>query len=78
MCAQTTLVVVPKFSFEGMLKSIQRHKIRMLPYVPFVPIQCYFTLSRYRQGRASDSSFALQGKVFCMIHVGGTPNEPSM
>ncbi|KAH9834980.1 amp dependent CoA ligase [Rhodofomes roseus] len=30
----TTLVVVPKFSFEGMLKSIQRHKIRMLPAVP--------------------------------------------
>jgi len=30
----TTLVVVPKFSFEGMLHSIQRHKIRMLPVVP--------------------------------------------
>ncbi|KZT64334.1 acetyl-CoA synthetase-like protein [Daedalea quercina L-15889] len=29
-----TLVVTPKFSFEGMLQSIQRHKIRMLPVVP--------------------------------------------
>ena len=28
-----SLVVIPKFSFPNMLKSIERHKINYIPYV---------------------------------------------